>query len=37
MKGMLMTALMIGGALAAGGGAAYFAKGYINGEVRGGA
>jgi pilus assembly protein CpaB len=34
MKGMVITALMVGGALAAGGGAAYFAKGYINREVR---
>lgn len=34
MKGILTTALMIGGALAAGGGAAYFAKGYISNEVR---
>jgi pilus assembly protein CpaB len=34
MKGILTTALMIGGALAAGGGAAYFAKGYISKEVR---
>lgn len=34
MKGIWTTALMIGGALAAGGGAAYFAKGYINREMR---
>jgi pilus assembly protein CpaB len=34
MKGILITALMIGGALAAGSGAAYFAKGYISKEVR---
>lgn len=34
MKGIVITALMIGGALAAGGGAAYFAKGYIASEVR---
>lgn len=34
MKDMLTTALMIGGALAAGGGAAYFAHGYISKEVR---
>lgn len=34
MKGMLTTALMIGGALAAGAGAAYLAKGYIDREVR---
>lgn len=34
MKGIVITALMIGGALAAGGGAAYFAKGYISGAVR---
>lgn len=34
MKGVWITALMIGGALAAGGGAAYFARGYINGEMR---
>jgi pilus assembly protein CpaB len=34
MKGMLTTALMIGGALAAGAGAAYFAKGYIAREMQ---
>jgi pilus assembly protein CpaB len=34
MKGIVTTVLMIGGALAAGGGAAYFAKGYISNEVR---
>lgn len=34
MKGIVITVLMIGGALAAGGGAAYFAKGYISNEVR---
>lgn len=34
MKGIVTTALMVGGALAAGGGAAYFAKGYIAGEIR---
>lgn len=34
MKGIWTTTLMIGGALAAGGGAAYFAKGYINREMR---
>jgi pilus assembly protein CpaB len=34
MKGILTTALMIGGALAAGAGAAYFAKGHISKEVR---
>lgn len=34
MKGTVTTILMIGGALAAGGGAAYFAKGYIAGQVR---
>jgi pilus assembly protein CpaB len=34
MKGIVTTVLMIGGALAAGGGAAYFAKGYIASEVR---
>ena len=34
MKGIWITALMIGGALAAGGGAAYFAKGYITGQMR---
>lgn len=34
MKGIWITTLMLGGALAAGGGAAYFVKGYINGEVR---
>ena len=34
MKGTLTTALMIGGALAAGAGAAYFTKGYISNEVR---
>lgn len=33
MKGIWITTLMVGGALAAGGGAAYFAKGYINGEM----
>lgn len=34
MKGIFITALMMGGALAAGGGAAYFAKGYISNQVR---
>jgi pilus assembly protein CpaB len=34
MKGVLVTALMIGGALAAGGGAAYFAHSYINRSIR---
>jgi pilus assembly protein CpaB len=34
MKGIVTTMLMIGGALAAGGGAAYFAKGYITTQVR---
>jgi pilus assembly protein CpaB len=34
MKGIVTTILMIGGALAAGAGAAYFAKGYIANEVR---
>jgi pilus assembly protein CpaB len=34
MKGIWITTLMIGGALAAGGGAAYFAKGYINNEMQ---
>ncbi|MET0534153.1 MAG: Flp pilus assembly protein CpaB [Steroidobacter sp.] len=34
MKGIVTTLLMIGGALAAGGGAAYFAKGYIAGQVQ---
>lgn len=34
MKGIWTTTLMIGGALAAGGGAAYLAKGYIQGEMR---
>jgi pilus assembly protein CpaB len=34
MKGIVTTVLMIGGALAAGGGAAYFARGYIASEVR---
>lgn len=34
MKGIVTTALMIGGALVAGAGAAYFAKGYISNEVR---
>jgi pilus assembly protein CpaB len=34
MKGIVTTMLMIGGALAAGGGAAYFTQGYIAGEVR---
>ncbi len=34
MKGIWITALMLGGALAAGGGAAYFVKGYIDSEVR---
>jgi pilus assembly protein CpaB len=34
MKGIVTTALMIGGALAAGGSAAYFAKSYINEELR---
>ena len=33
MKGIVTTMLMIGGALAAGGGAAYFAKGYIANQV----
>lgn len=34
MKGIWITTLMIGGALAAGGGAAYFAKGYIASQMR---
>ena len=34
MKGIVTTVLMLGGALVAGGGAAYFAKGYIASEVR---
>lgn len=34
MKGIVTTILMVGGALFAGGGAAYFAKGYITREVR---
>lgn len=34
MKGIWITTLMVGGALAAGGGAAYFAKGYINHEMQ---
>jgi len=34
MKGIVTTVLMLGGALAAGSGAAYFAKGYISNEVR---
>ena len=34
MKGIVTTMLMIGGALVAGGGAAYFAKGYISTQVR---
>ncbi|WP_116811698.1 Flp pilus assembly protein CpaB [Steroidobacter cummioxidans] len=34
MKGIWITTLMLGGALAAGGGAAYFVKGYINDEVQ---
>lgn len=34
MKGMLTTALMLGAAIVAGGGAAYFAKGYISREMR---
>ncbi|HEY5760806.1 MAG TPA: Flp pilus assembly protein CpaB [Steroidobacter sp.] len=34
MKGIWITTLMLGGALAAGGGAAYFVKGYIHGEVQ---
>jgi pilus assembly protein CpaB len=34
MKGMLTTALMVGAAIAAGGGAAYFANGYISKEMR---
>lgn len=34
MKGIWTTALMIGGALAAGGGAAYLAKGYITREMQ---
>jgi pilus assembly protein CpaB len=34
MKGIVTTILMIGGALASGGGAAYFAKSYIANEVR---
>lgn len=34
MKGIVTTLLMIGGALAAGAGAAYFAKGYISTQVR---
>jgi pilus assembly protein CpaB len=34
MKGILTTVLMVGGALLASGGAAYFAKSYINDEVK---
>jgi len=34
MKGIWITTIMLGGALAAGGGAAYFVKGYISNEVR---
>jgi pilus assembly protein CpaB len=34
MKGIVTAVLMVGGAFAAGGGAAYFAKGYIAGEIR---
>lgn len=34
MKGIWTTTLMIGGALAAGGGAAYFAKSYISSQMR---
>jgi pilus assembly protein CpaB len=34
MKGIWTTALMVGGALAAGGGAAYFANGYISSQMR---
>jgi pilus assembly protein CpaB len=34
MKGIVTTVLMIGGALAAGAGAAYFANGYISNQVR---
>lgn len=34
MKGIWITTFMLGGALAAGGGAAYFVKGYINSEVQ---
>jgi pilus assembly protein CpaB len=34
MKGIWITTLMLGGALAAGGGAAYFVKGYISNEVQ---
>lgn len=34
MKGIWITTLMLGGALAAGGGAAYFVKSYINDEVQ---
>jgi pilus assembly protein CpaB len=34
MKGIWITTLMLGGALAAGGGAAYFVKGYISSEVQ---
>ena len=34
MKGIMTTMLMVGGALAAGGGAAYFAKGHITSQVR---
>jgi pilus assembly protein CpaB len=34
MKGIWITTLMIGGALAAGGGAAYFARGYIHREMQ---
>ncbi len=34
MKGIWITTLMLGGALAAGGGAAYFVKGYVDGEVQ---
>jgi pilus assembly protein CpaB len=34
MKGLWITTLMLGGALAAGGGSAYFVKRYIHGEVQ---
>lgn len=34
MKGLWITTLMLGGALAAGGAAAYFVKGYISSEVQ---
>lgn len=34
MKGIWITTLMLGGALAAGGGAAYFVKGYISNEIQ---